>query len=616
MLRSIVAALVWMAAAVASVGAQADGESRVALVIGNGAYTHAHPLANPVNDAKAMTETLKRLGFEVVSATDTDRVGMVRALGQFRKQMTADGVGLFYYAGHGMQVRGHNYLLPVDADIADENDAALLAIDLETVENEMENAGVRLSLYVLDACRDDPFERRFRGAGSRGLAPVDAARGSVIAFATAPGKTAADGNGEHGLFTGQLLKTIVKPGLELEDVLKQTAAGVEAVSGNQQTPWYNSAFHGHFFFSPVTVNMAPPALSGTDAQKEILFWDSIKRSSDPADFEDFLKLFPNSQFSSLAQRRIAALRVPPPPPPPAAVPAPAVAPPAPPAAPPERSVTEGETSWSLDQHRDVQRALRALGHYQGEPDGGFGPGTRAAIAQFREFAGSADTGPMIDAERKTLLDMSERLAALLDQPAASPQGVDAGSLRGGPQRYARAASFEPGKSAKPDPAEAAYWYALAAADNEAKAFTNLGTLAARRQTAGGKPDLDAARLLWWAGAARGDPIAMYNLGVVYERGMGVTADPKQARAWYERAAVRNHADARAALKRLGGDGGARSAPLAGCGRYCSVRDVKRVRSIRPVPVKYRVGHGAADGLAALRGPAAIGVRGPLGGRGV
>jgi TPR repeat protein len=550
MLRVFVAALIWAAAGLGVGDALADTESRVALVIGNGAYTHAHPLANPVNDANAMAATLRLLGFEVVSATDTDRVGMVRALGQFRKQMTADGVGLFYYAGHGMQVRGHNYLLPLDADIGDENDAALLAIDLETVENEMERAGVRLSLYVLDACRDDPFEQRFRGAGSRGLAPVDAARGSVIAFATAPGKTAADGNGEHGLFTGELLKTIVKPGLELEDVLKQTAARVESASGNQQTPWYNSAFHGHFFFSPVTANMAPSA-PPADTQKEILFWESVKGSNDPADYEDFLKHFPSSQFASLAQRRVAALRAPPPAAAqsPAAV-APAIAIPAPPQ-PPDRSADEGEASWSIEKRREVQRALRALGHYQGQPDGGFGPGTRVAIAQFRDFAGIADIGPMTNAERKTLLHMSERLAALLDQPATSPQGADARSVKSGPQRYARAASFEPGKSAKSDPAEAAYWYALAAADNEARAFTNLGTLAARGQIVAGKPDLDAARLLWWAGAARSDAIAMYNLGVIYERGMGVMVDLKRARAWYDRAAARNHVDARAALKRLG-----------------------------------------------------------------
>jgi uncharacterized caspase-like protein len=299
MLRAVVVAVCLLLGGRAAFAAAE--ENRVALVIGNGAYKHAHSLANPVNDANGMADALRQLGFAVVAVDDADRTAMVKALGQFRKQLHADGIGLFYYAGHGIQVRGKNYLVPTDADIADENDVGLLAIDLESVQYAMEDAGVRLSLYILDACRDDPFERKFRSAGSRGLAPVDAARGSVIAFATAPGRTAADGNGDHGLFTGELLKTIAQPGLELEDVLKQTAAQVETQSGNQQTPWYNSAFHGHFYFkAPVTVNIAAPD------NKDVVFWESIKESKDPADFQDFLKRYPKSDFAPLAQRRLDA----------------------------------------------------------------------------------------------------------------------------------------------------------------------------------------------------------------------------------------------------------------------------------------------------------------------
>jgi uncharacterized caspase-like protein len=192
MSRSFAAALAVAALVFVAAVAWADtAERRAALVIGNAAYQHAHPLNNPANDANAMAETLRRLDFDVVSLVDADRTKMVKALGEFRRKLSADGVGLFYYAGHGVQVRGRNYLIPIEADIADENDAGLLAIDLESVQHVMEDAGVRLSLFILDACRDDPFERRFRSAGSRGLAPVDAARGSVIAYATAPGKTAA-----------------------------------------------------------------------------------------------------------------------------------------------------------------------------------------------------------------------------------------------------------------------------------------------------------------------------------------------------------------------------------------------------------------------------------------
>jgi peptidoglycan hydrolase-like protein with peptidoglycan-binding domain len=505
-------------------------ERRAALVIGNAAYQHAHPLNNPTNDANAIAETLRHLGFDVVLLDDADRTTMVKALGEFRRKLSTEGIGLFSYAGHGMQVRGKNYLIPIDADIGDENDAALLAIDLESVQYVMEDAGVRLSLFILDACRDDPFERRFRSAGWRGLAPVDAGRGAVIAFATAPGKTAADGEGQHGLFTGELLKAMVRPGLELEDVLKQTAEGVERGSGNQQTPWYNSAFHGHFYFAgPVNVSIgAPPAASAVREERDILFWDSIKNSTDPADFDDFVKRYPQSEFTSLAQRRLAVLA---------------------PSQPPQ-GAADAERSWTPDQRIEIQRALRALGHFQGEADGGFGTGTRSAIKQFQSFEGAAETGVLSNAERATLLDMAQRLAALLDQAAASPAGMSAAALKGGPQRYARAWGFDSGKGGKHDPAEAAYWYALAASDGQAKAFTNFGTLVARGW-GGSKPDPLAAALLWHAAAARGEAVAMFDLGVMYERGIGMAADLAKARSWYQRAATRNHPDARVALKRLG-----------------------------------------------------------------
>ena len=158
---------------------------------------------------------------------------------------------------------------------------------------------------------------------------------------------------------------------------------------------------------------------------------------------------------------------------------------------------------------------------------------------------------MTETERKTLLEMAQRLAVLLDQPPNSPRGVAAVSVKGGPQRYARAWNFETGKGVTADPAEAAYWYALSAADGEAKAFTNLGTLSARGQGLASGPDPVAAGLLWWAAAARGEPIAMFNEGVLYERGISVATDLTRARAWYQRAAERHHPGAREALKRLG-----------------------------------------------------------------
>lgn len=222
----------------------------------------------------------------------------------------------------------------------------------------------------------------------------------------------------------------------------------------------------------------------------------------------------------------------------------------PPAAAPAPATAPTEEAWSLDQRREIQRALRLLGHYGGEADGGFGAGTTAAIKQFQAYEGNSETGTISAAERQVLLQEAQRLAALLDQPPASPLGLAAASIKSKDQRYARAWNFDNGRGVRADPAEAAYWYALAAADGDARAFLNLGTLVARGR-AGTAADPVSAKLLWQAAAARGEAIGMYDLGILYERGIGVTADRSKARTWYQRAADRNHADARAALRRLG-----------------------------------------------------------------
>jgi hypothetical protein len=210
----------------------------------------------------------------------------------------------------------------------------------------------------------------------------------------------------------------------------------------------------------------------------------------------------------------------------------------------------GEESWTSEQRREVQRALALLGHYKGETDGGFGAGTRAAIKQFQAFDGDPETGMLTEPEHQALLQRAQRVAALLDQPTTSPEGVAADGVRGGAQRYAKGWSAETGNGAKQDVAEAAYWYSLAAIDGDARAFANLGTLVARGRT-GTPPDPAAAAFLWQAAAARGDVVSMYNLGVLYERGIGVVADLARAKTWYQRAATHNHPEARAALKRLG-----------------------------------------------------------------
>jgi len=211
-------------------------DKRVALVIGNSEYASAGVLRNPLNDAQAVSKSLQSLGFEVTTITNADQKKMERSIGEFGKKLKQNkGVGFFYYAGHGMQFDGENYLLPTDIDPSTEEDVRYDAVPLGKLMNQLRDADNGLNMVVLDACRNNPFARSFRSS-SRGLAQVTAPAGTFISYATAPGDVAADGNGENGLFTAKLLKHMRTPGLKLEDVFKAVRIDVQLESRDQQVP--------------------------------------------------------------------------------------------------------------------------------------------------------------------------------------------------------------------------------------------------------------------------------------------------------------------------------------------------------------------------------------------
>jgi hypothetical protein len=294
-------------------GAAAQTEQRVALVIGNSAYQSVNTLKNPTNDAKAMAVVLRRAGFEVIERENATRRAMIESTRAFGEKLSPGGIGLVFYAGHGVQVHGVNYLLPVDATLLSEDDLKYEAIDVQDLLNKLDDSRVRLSLLILDACRDNPFVRSFRSA-SRGLAQIDAPRGTIIAYATAPGKTAADGNGENGVYTAALIKALSEPGRKLQDVFATVVDEVERRTANAQTPWISSSFRGDFyFFGPVTVNttsspsptsQANPSGISTEAQEQAA-WVAVAASTTAAPFEAFLKRFPNGFFSEIARAKLA-----------------------------------------------------------------------------------------------------------------------------------------------------------------------------------------------------------------------------------------------------------------------------------------------------------------------
>ena len=221
-----------------------------ALVIGNAAYTQAGQLKNPTNDADDVAAKLAARGFVVIRRTDCTHKDMDRAVKDFRASLHGSDVGLFFFAGHGMQIEGENYLAAVDADVSTEIDAKHSSLPLNRIIETMEKADTTTNIVILDACRDNPFERAWRrSAAARGLAPVYAPRGTLIAFATSPGQFAKDGTGRNGAYTAALLKHIDTPDCSLENLFKRVRNTLSASTGQKQISWEHTSLAGEFFFN-------------------------------------------------------------------------------------------------------------------------------------------------------------------------------------------------------------------------------------------------------------------------------------------------------------------------------------------------------------------------------
>ena len=228
-------------------------DQRVALIIGNGEYQAGNPLRNPPNDAMDVATAFRELGFsEVIVETDATLREMDSALDRFSQALGSGSIGVFYYAGHGIQSEGENYLIPVDATIDVEQDLRYEALPLGKIMGRMEDAGNDINIVILDASRNNPFGRSWRSTGTvgGGLATVDTTEGALIAYATSPGNVAADGDGRNGTFTAALLEHLREPGLDVELMLKRVRATVKTKTEERQIPWTSSSLVGDFSFNP------------------------------------------------------------------------------------------------------------------------------------------------------------------------------------------------------------------------------------------------------------------------------------------------------------------------------------------------------------------------------
>jgi hypothetical protein len=276
----------------------AAAEKRVALVVGNSAYQSVPRLDNPKNDALLVADTLKRLGFTLVGGgaqVDLDKSNFDALVQRFGNQLIGADVALFYYAGHGLQVRGTNYLVPVTANPTRETDVDFQMVDVALVLRQMEGAGTKLNLVILDACRNNPFGGRGLRAADGGLAQIRAPEGTLLSYATQPGNVALDGDDGHSPYTRALVETMQRPELDVLQTFNQVGLTVKHATGNSQQPWVStSPIDGSFYFSggpvtqiatagptttvsPLTTNPAPIVPSTTRAQSDFIFPDSDRR---------------------------------------------------------------------------------------------------------------------------------------------------------------------------------------------------------------------------------------------------------------------------------------------------------------------------------------------------
>jgi formylglycine-generating enzyme required for sulfatase activity len=283
-------------------------EKRVALVIGNANY-EKKPLANPGNDAQDMAAALRELEFEVIERTDLTRDQMRKAILEFDDRLQGAQVGLFYYSGHGMQLDGRNYLIPLGVAARSAAEMKVEAVDVADVLARLEGADTKVNVVILDACRDNPYWS-FSRSQAQGLAAVDAPEGTLIAYATAPGKRAEDGSGRNGTYTAALLQHMREPGVKVEEVFKEVRNTVKSATRGEQLPWEASSLTGDFYFKTGALTPGATSAPAAPAQgdRDLAFWESVKDSQNPADYEAYLAQFPKGTFAVLAGNRLAELK--------------------------------------------------------------------------------------------------------------------------------------------------------------------------------------------------------------------------------------------------------------------------------------------------------------------
>jgi TPR repeat protein len=488
-------------------------DKRVALVIGNSAYQNVAPLTNPANDATLMADTLKGLGFSLTgdgAQINLDKRALDDAVQAFGRQVQGADVAMFYYAGHGVQVRGSNYLVPINANPTREADVDFEMVDVNLVLNQMQGSGTRLNMVILDACRNNPFGGRGLRSSEGGLAQLRAPDGTLISYATQPGNVAQDGSDGHSPYTKALAATMRRPGLDLFQTFNQVGLAVKRSTGGNQQPWVSSSpIDGDFYFTGRPATSSADAAPRNDARPAQSQHQEARLSepSKPLSGEDVI-----TDCDRLASNRDDPRR-------PKSVP--------------------GVPFYQIDTVAALTACNNAMRQY---PDAARFIYQAGRIAQAEKDFGLAR-------------DLYEKAASLGYPAGYVGLGIVYSGGLGVPKDYATAHSwyekaiaandpvglngvgqlYEYGYGVPRDYAKAGELYAKAATAGVTIAMVNLGRLYLDGN--GVTKDPGRARNLFETATATGEPAAMRMLGFLYQRGITVPKDPLQAKKWYEKAAA-------------------------------------------------------------------------------
>ncbi len=491
-------------------------ETRVALVIGNGDYVHAAPLPNPGSDASDIADTLTRLGFSVTKVLNGSYDDLRQAIRTFNGQVQGADIGLIYFAGHGMELDGENWLIPVDAELKTDLDVANEAVGLKSLIQSVSRAS-GLGLVILDACRDNPFAAKMARSKLtrsvvRGFARVEPTTNVLVAYAAKDGTTAKDGNRRNSPYTTALLRNLEIPRLELSFLFRNVRDEVMAATNRAQQPFV----YGSLSSKPVYLNAAaaptataapvappaPAALPASAATSDEVIWPTIKDSSDIQLLRDFLAKFPSSSHGTEARVRLGGLQ----------------------------SAKDCDRLAGTDLAHDRARTVAVVRDARTNPDAATNACNEAMrqfpdVARFAFQAGRAAEARKDFATARTLY---EKAGAGGSTPAMLRLGL----------------LYSEGHALPVDDVQARQWFAKAAAQNMRSAMLRLGML----YEAGRGVDRDYAEARRWyeKAADLGDWPAMMSLGWLYERGLGVPKDASEARAWYQKAESRKSADTIAA----------------------------------------------------------------------